>query len=101
MTAHQAPNQKQLRHQIDKLLATANNPTLRHPYANYTLSEAVKLAFNTGHPQQPSSLADLRRSLQKVYKMTNYTWITGVVALELFDAEIDGRDLKATSQLIL
>lgn len=70
---------------------------IAHPYAEFTLAEAIQLAKNYqslhGEPE-PISLADVRAVISDMAKSIEHLWVNGMVALDLLDAAIDGKDPK-------
>lgn len=77
-------------------------PEVRHPYSDYTLKEAVNLAVssakNFGLPL-PVNLNDVREWFREGVSRGSHVWITGLVALDLLDAAIDGKDIKQNSHI--
>lgn len=76
---------------------------VRHPFADYTLTDAVRLANNNRSlnllpPVQ--SLGEAREVVQHMASHAGFTWITGMVALDVLDAAIENRDLRASCRLI-
>lgn len=80
----------------------AELPDLSHPFAEYTLKDAVRLAIS--HSQlisqpAPSSLEDVRKVIQQMWETANHLWTTGMAALDVLDAACDGRNLKHSCRL--
>lgn len=76
---------------------------VRHPFANYSLSDAVKLADsnrNLNLLPPVESLAEAREVVQGMSNRAGGTWITGMAALDVLDAAIENRDLRASCRLI-
>ena len=76
---------------------------VRHPFADYSLSDAVKLAdsnrsLNLLPPVE--SLAEAREVVQGMSSRAGGTWTTGMAALDVLDAAIENRDLRASCRLI-
>ncbi|MEX6780477.1 hypothetical protein [Pseudomonas aeruginosa] len=76
---------------------------VRHPFADYSLSDAVKLAdsnrsLNLLPPVE--SLAEAREVVQGMSSRAGGTWITGMAALDVLDAAIENRDLRVSCRLI-
>lgn len=76
---------------------------LTHPYSDYTLKQAVELAQATAKDaklEDPKSLPQVRRIISDMMKRADHHWITGMVALDVLDAAIDGRDLKKSCRIV-
>ncbi len=76
---------------------------VRHPFADYSLSDAVALANNNRNLNlMPpiESLAEAREVVQAMSSRSSGTWITGMAALDVLDAAIENRDLRASCRLI-
>ncbi|HBO2935084.1 TPA: hypothetical protein L4R50_000078 [Pseudomonas aeruginosa] len=76
---------------------------IQHPFADYTLTDAVRLANNNRSlnllpPVQ--TLSEARDVVQHMATHAGFTWITGMVALDVLDAAIENRDLRASCRLI-
>lgn len=74
-----------------------------HPFADYSLTDAVRLANNNRSlnllpPVQ--TLSEAREVVQDMANHAGFTWITGMVALDVLDAAIENRDLRASCRLI-
>ena len=71
-------------------------PQISHPYAEYTLMDAVNLATNSCRAFNrpiPATLAEVRDVIVRMQQSASHLWITGMAALDVLDAAIDGRDL--------
>lgn len=82
---------------------TFGAPNIKHPFSEYTLSDAVALAKQTADMRGDPALTDLidaRNVIQQAVKRADHHWITGYTALDVLDAAIDGRDLNSSSRLI-
>lgn len=76
---------------------------VRHPFADYTLTDAVKLANNNRNLNLMAPVATLteaRDVVQDMHSRAGSTWITGMAALDVLDAAIENRDLRASCRLI-
>ncbi|MDX1366879.1 hypothetical protein [Pseudomonas sp.] len=78
-------------------------PLVSHPYADYSLQDAVRLADT--HRQlilqpPPASLEEARDVVKLMMSTAYHVWITGMAALDVLDAAIDGRDLAESCRLI-
>lgn len=78
-------------------------PEIKHPYADYTLTDALHLA--TGHRNlclkpAPTTLEEAREVVKEMDDRSGFNWITGKTALDVLDAAIDGRDLTQSSRMI-
>lgn len=72
-----------------------------HPFVQYALSDAVKLA--EGHAAlclepAPQTLEEVREVIQGMVKNADHLWLTGNAALDVLDAAIDGRDLQSDAR---
>lgn len=72
-------------------------PEVKHPFTDYTLAEAVKLAV--GHAEaffhkRPETLVEVRAYIQGMTDRVNHNWLTGAAALDVLDAAIDGVELS-------
>ena len=84
-------------HTID-LSGSAN---VRHPFADYSLTDAVRLANNNRNlnllpPVQ--TLSETREVVQDMANHAGFTWITGMV--DVLDSVIENRDLRTSCRLI-
>ncbi|BDT74117.1 hypothetical protein os4_36700 (plasmid) [Comamonadaceae bacterium OS-4] len=82
---------------------TFGNADIKHPFANYKLSDAVLLARHTAHLRNCKplhSLVDAREVIQTAASSAGHLWITGNCALDVLDAAIDGKDLQIRNRLI-
>lgn len=83
-------------------------PDVKHPYWDYSLSRAMnltrKIATQTGKPV--SSLADARAIIEyskTIPPLTHHCddhWISKDLALDMFDAAIDGKNLFRDSRFV-
>lgn len=76
---------------------------IKHPYADYKLSNAVALAKqldSSAFDAPTASLVDARDVIAHVVAQIQHQWITGYCALDVLDAAIDGRDLTTNCRLI-
>ena len=83
--------------------ATFGAVDIKHPFAQYTLSQAVALAKQTAMLRDDpavTSLSEAREAIQGAVKRSDHHWITGYAALDVLDAAIDGRDLSKDCRLI-
>jgi len=83
-----------------ELSGTAN---IGHPFADYTLADAVQLAnSNRSLNMLPpvGSLSEAREVIQSMYDRAGCNWTTGMAALDVLDAAIENRDLKQSCRLI-
>ncbi|MEP9853744.1 hypothetical protein ABDK10_13880, partial [Staphylococcus aureus] len=77
-------------------------PVIRHPYADYGLDEAVRLAVATKRIRmepEPKNLIEVRETIEDMAKRASHLWCTGMAALDVLDAAIDGRDLRQSCRL--
>lgn len=80
----------------------SGSANVRHPFADYSLSDAVKLAnsnrdLNLLPPV--GTIAEAREVIQGMNSRAGSTWITGMAALDVLDAAIENRDLRASCRL--
>lgn len=78
-------------------------PEIKHPFADYCLTDALHLA--TGNRSlclkpAPTSLEEAREVVREMQARSSFTWITGMTALDVLDAAIDGRDLAQSSRMV-
>lgn len=80
---------------------TFGSPNLTNPYIKYSLGEAVALAKNSAslNDEPIESLGAARTEIERVMRTGGHNWITGQAALDMLDAAIDGRDLRADCRL--
>lgn len=76
---------------------------VHHPFADYSLTDAVRLANNNRSlnllpPVQ--TLSEAREVVQDMATRAGFTWITGMAALDVLDAAIENRDLRESCRLI-
>ena len=84
-------------------LSLDNAIDLRHPYSDYTLKQAIRLATSTAYFAElevPKNLPEVRRFISDMLKRSDHNWITAMVALDLLDAAIDGRDLTKSCRIL-
>lgn len=77
-------------------------PSVSHPYTEYTLQDAVRLAVSNRQLQllaPPTSLAEVRLVIQGMVDRGG-VWMTGMAALDVLDAAIDGRDLRHSCRFV-
>jgi hypothetical protein len=77
-------------------------PVIRHPYGDYGLDEAVRLAVATKRIRmepEPKNLIEVRETIEDMAKRASHLWCTGMAALDVLDAAIDGRDLRQSCRL--
>lgn len=83
------------------MVCTSELPDIRHPYVEYSLSEAVNLVNNerlfAGLPKA-ANLAEVRETLGLMLRSSGFMWITGMAAMDLTDAAL-GRDLRGNSRI--
>lgn len=83
----------------DTILGHAN---LKHPFADHSLADAVKIANNIKSLslQRPvATLAEAREVIREAAKSAGHVWITGSCALDVLDAAIDGKDLSQRNRI--
>jgi hypothetical protein len=81
---------------------TFGHPNVKHPYANHTLADAVRVANGIADVRLQASVTSLSQARELVQSSMNacsHQWITGFCALDVLDASIDGRDLLASNRL--
>ena len=82
-------------------VCTSELPDVRHPYIEYSLSEAVNLVDNerryAGLPKA-ANLGEVRDTLGLMLHTSGFMWITGMAAMDLVDAAL-GRDLRGNSRI--
>lgn len=79
-----------------------NLSQLKHPFADYSLENAVQLAIDTQGilmKPAPTNLAEVREVIAGMEKRATRPWVTGMAALDVLDAAIDGRDLSQSCRL--
>lgn len=86
---------------VESLLNTAHDPERTHPKTDFSLTQAVMIAI--GHTtlsgkKEPATLDEVRSTLREMDNAARHTWLTGMAALDLLDAELDGRDLSSDSR---
>lgn len=77
-------------------------PAVSHPYTEYTLQDAVRLAVANRQIlmlQPPTNLEEVRQVIQGMADRGG-VWMTGMAALDVLDAAIDGRDLRQSCRFI-
>ena len=73
-----------------------NHPAIVHPYRTLTLEEALRIVRSIADlwlVSPPATLEAARQRLTEMVNRTPHMWITGLSALDLLDAVIDGRAL--------
>jgi hypothetical protein len=80
---------------------TFGHADVRHPYAHYCLSEAVRLARGIAlvREQPMDSLVQARTMIAAAARCGGI-WLTGVAALDVLDLAIDGRDLATDCRVL-
>lgn len=86
-------------------IPTFGYPDIRHPHTEYSLAKAVSLAkgiMSISDPAStgPGSLGEARSVIEESASRKDHVWITGMAALDVLDAAIDGRDLAAGNRLV-
>lgn len=77
-------------------------PAVFHPYTEYSLQDAVRLAVSNRQIQQlapPTNLVEARQVIQDMASRGGM-WMTGMAALDVLDAAIDGRDLRQSCRFV-
>lgn len=80
----------------------ATLPAVAHPYTEYTLHDAVRLAVSNRQLQilpPPANLEEAREVIRAMAARGG-VWITGMAALDVLDAAIDGRDLTQSCRIV-
>lgn len=81
----------------------SNVANIHHPFADYTLADAVKLANNNRNLNllpPVESLSEAREVVQAMVNRAGFLWITGMAALDVLDAAIENRELDESCRLI-
>lgn len=81
----------------------SGSANVHHPFADYTLTDAVRLANNHRSLNllpPVKTLSETREVIKEMATRASFTWITGMVALDVLDAAIEGRDLHVSCRLI-
>lgn len=83
--------------------ALSLSSNVHHPFADFSLSDAVKLAnsnrsLNLLPPVE--SLTEVQEEVRGMYGRSGGTWITGMAALDVLDAAIENRNLRESCRLI-
>lgn len=76
--------------------------SLQHPHAQFTVRNAIELAVKASEEEQkpqPRTLRQVRDAIQARCDGLPHIWLTGMAALDVLDAAIDGRDLAESSRL--
>lgn len=74
---------------------------IKHPHSSYTLLDAVDLCVNhakTSSNLPPSTFEGARDYIERM--RTDLPWLETECALDLFDAVIDGRDLRTDCRIV-
>lgn len=81
---------------------TFGHENIRHPFSEYTLAKAVALARNIASisGESVTSLVEARAIVDRTNRKGGHNWITGSVALDLFDAAIDGFNITIGTRMI-
>lgn len=77
-------------------------PVIRHPYAEYCLGDAVRLAVDYKRLRmepEPKTLIEVRDVIVDMANRASHLWCTGMAALDVLDAAIDARDLRKSCRL--
>jgi len=77
-------------------------PLINHPYADFSLLDAVNLAVSHRKLCQqpaPTSLKEARETIQEMWASASHLWTTGMAALDVLDAACDGRNLRESCRL--
>lgn len=72
-------------------------PEIKHPFTNYTLADAVKLAVSSAKlfdQRVPATLTEVREYIKQMANRCSHVWLTGAAALDVLDAAIDGKQLS-------
>lgn len=85
-------------------METFGHPNLHHPYDEYCLADAIRLAnsersLNCEPPV--TSLEQAREVVKSMVPTVQHNWITGSNALDVLDAAIDGRDLTVDNRRVI
>ena len=86
----------------DRVGETFGHENLKHPFEDYCLADAVRLANAEQSlclKPNVTSLVQAREVVKAMFKSFSHTWITGFCALDVLDAAIDGRDLKTDNRI--
>jgi len=78
-------------------------PAINHPYADYSLVDAARLACGQRKMSLqpgPTTLEGVREVIRDMISRAPFNWITGQAALDVLDAAIDGRDLQKDCRLL-
>lgn len=80
-------------------------PNVKHPYSDYRLSDALQLAQNIAQLRateriELKSAEQARQVVKESLASAGHLWITGMTALDVLDAAIDGKDLLKNTRLI-
>ena len=84
-------------------METFGHDNLKHPYEDYCLADAVRLANaeqSLGFKPKVTSLVQAREIVNAMFKTMAHNWITGYCALDVLDAAIDGRDLMTDNRIV-
>jgi hypothetical protein len=78
---------------------------VKHPYSDYRLSDALRLAQNLAQLHavgriELKSAEQARQVIKDSLASAGHLWITGMTALDVLDAAIDGKDLLKKTRLI-
>ena len=73
---------------------------VRHPFEDYCLSDAMKVARGIAslNDLEVNSAQQARELIKKSMASAGHLWITGMAALDVMDAAIDGRDLLKSNR---
>jgi uncharacterized protein YlxP (DUF503 family) len=82
-------------------MSTFGHTNIKHPYVEYSLADAIRLANAEQVLKRASPVASLKEARDIVKSMVptfKHNWITGANALDVLDAAIDGRDLATDNR---
>lgn len=78
-------------------MAFENLPEVKHPFTQYSLADAVRLAVSNAQTFDrpiPETLEQVRGHIQAMADRSGHNWLTGYAALDVLDAAIDGKNLE-------
>jgi hypothetical protein len=78
---------------------------VKHPYYDYRLSDALQLAQNLAQLRateriELTSAEQARQVIKESLASAGHVWITGMAALDVLDAAIDGKDLLNNNRFV-
>jgi hypothetical protein len=65
-----------------------------HPRCNFSVGEAIALAINNAmwlNRRKPTTLQEVRDYICEMFDRVGCNWLTGLAALDVLDAVIDGK----------